>query len=194
MTLLDMAGDLVVGWREAPRESSKASTHRRLGLCFPTSLTRGTHASEGLMPEEHAGCPFCPVDPSRVIGSWGSVYAVADAYPVSSGHTLVIPYRHCATAFDLDSVEWSDMYVAVAALKQRMDELHSPDGYNVGFNVGLSGGQTVMHAHLHVIPRYEGDVPNPRGGLRGVIPGQADYTASTDGAHPQRSNSEERNG
>ena len=132
------------------------------------------------MPEEHADCPFCPADPSRVIGSWGSVYAIEDGYPVSAGHTLVIPYRHCATVFDLESAEWSDMHIAVAALKQRTDGLHSPDGYNIGFNAGVAAGQTVMHVHLHLIPRYEGDVPNPRGGVRGVIPHQADYTASSD--------------
>jgi superfamily II DNA or RNA helicase/diadenosine tetraphosphate (Ap4A) HIT family hydrolase len=125
-------------------------------------------------------CPFCSVDPERVVLDGPMVFAIADQYPVSPGHTLVIPRRHVATYFEATADERAALWDAVEAVKARLDaELRpQPDGYNVGFNVGEAAGQTVMHLHVHVIPRFFGDHPNPRGGVRGVIPHKADYTAS----------------
>ena len=132
------------------------------------------------MMRGRVSCPLCSIDPERVVLERPLVFAVADAYPVSPGHTLVIPRRHVATYFEATADEQAALWEAVRAVKARLDaELRpAPDGYNVGFNVGEAAGQTVMHLHVHVIPRFFGDHPNPRGGVRGVIPDKADYTAS----------------
>lgn len=116
----------------------------------------------------------------------GSVFAMRDAFPVSPGHTLVIPRRHVATWFHATLKEQHAITAAIAKVKARLDaEIDPPpDGYNVGWNAGEAAGQTVMHlhvhlhVHVHVIPRWHGDHPSPRGGVRAVIPGKADYTAS----------------
>lgn len=128
-------------------------------------------------------CPFCAISPDRLVFATDLVVAIRDAYPVSPGHTLVIPRRHVATFFDATPEERAAIGEAVAALKDRLDAelLPKPDGYNVGFNAGEAAGQTVMHLHVHVIPRYTGDLLNPRGGVRAVIPHKADYLASPQG-------------
>jgi superfamily II DNA or RNA helicase/diadenosine tetraphosphate (Ap4A) HIT family hydrolase/HKD family nuclease len=128
-------------------------------------------------------CPFCAISPDRLVLATDLVVAIRDAYPVSPGHTLVIPRRHIATFFDTTPQERVAIGEAVVALKVQLDaELHpKPDGYNVGFNAGQAAGQTVMHLHVHVIPRYAGDLLNPRGGVRAVIPHKADYLASPQG-------------
>jgi len=124
------------------------------------------------------GCPFCFPDDSRVIhqDAMGLVYSLQDLFPVTKGHTLVIPHRHVASPFQLCSAETR----ACLALVERVrDELASRDktiqGFNVGFNDGEVAGQTVFHCHIHVIPRRKGDVDNPRGGLRHVIPEKGFY-------------------
>jgi diadenosine tetraphosphate (Ap4A) HIT family hydrolase/HKD family nuclease len=124
-------------------------------------------------------CPFCSVPAERVVLDDGSVFAIRDAFPVSAGHTLVIPRRHVATWFDATPDEQHAITAAIARVKASLDaELEPPpDGYNVGWNVGEAAGQTVMHLHVHVIPRWRGDHPSPRGGVRAVIPGKADYAA-----------------
>jgi diadenosine tetraphosphate (Ap4A) HIT family hydrolase len=103
------------------------------------------------------------------------VVAFPDAYPVSPGHTLVVPRRHAPTFFDTSPDEQTALFAAVIEIRRALDAALHPDGYNVGFNAGLVAGQTVMHAHLHVIPRYAGDVADPRGGVRGVIPSRQNY-------------------
>ncbi|ADE43471.1 gp4 [Streptomyces phage phiSASD1] len=106
----------------------------------------------------------------------GSVVHFEDAYPVSAGHTLIIPQRHVVDVFEMGTEEVEDMWSAarvVAACLRRDDP--TVTGFNVGFNAGPDAGQTVMHAHLHVIPRRHGDTPSPRGGVRGVIPGRMAY-------------------
>ena len=95
--------------------------------------------------------------------------AFFDAFPVSEGHTLIIPKRHCENYFDLTEEELTAMQRLSQKVKAQLDEKLHPDGFNVGFNVGLAGGQTVMHCHMHVIPRYQGDSENPRGGVRKVV-------------------------
>lgn len=121
------------------------------------------------------GCPFCPplsVDP--VVANEGAV-ALPDGFPVSPGHTLIVPRRHVRSFFDLTPEERGDIMHLVVELKGILEDLHRPSGYNVGWNDGPAAGQTVPHAHLHVIPRYEGDLPDPRGGIRWVLPEKADY-------------------
>ena len=120
-------------------------------------------------------CPFCNLRALRL--SWESdlVVAVRDQYPVSKGHTLVIVRRHVATYFDASAEEQAEIWRAVEEIKARLDEDLSPDGYNVGFNAGAAAGQTVMHLHVHVIPRFSGDMDDPRGGVRHVIPNRGNY-------------------
>lgn len=101
--------------------------------------------------------------------------AISDSYPVSSGHTLLIPKRHCNTFFDLSYIELKTMYNAIKNIKDILDKRYNPDGYNIGMNCGEAAGQSIMHCHIHIIPRYDGDTDNPRGGVRGVIPEKQKY-------------------
>jgi diadenosine tetraphosphate (Ap4A) HIT family hydrolase len=118
-------------------------------------------------------CPFC----ERVAaeGASTTVVSFADAFPVSHGHTLVVPRRHVADFFRLSDREQQEAWRLVDAVRARLEREHRPDGFNIGLNVGNAGGQTVEHTHIHVIPRYLGDVPDPRGGIRWVIPEKAPY-------------------
>jgi diadenosine tetraphosphate (Ap4A) HIT family hydrolase len=122
-------------------------------------------------------CPFCTVPPERLVWQAPAVMAFRDHYPLSDGHTLVVPRRHVETYFEATLEEQTAIWTAVSTIKQALDLSHHPDGYNVGFNVGAAAGQTVMHLHVHVIPRYRGDLPDPRGGIRWVLPGKAAYWA-----------------
>ena len=101
--------------------------------------------------------------------------AVFDGYPVSRGHMLIIPKSHRTTFFDMTLEEKVDVLHCIDKCKEMLDDMYHPSGYNIGVNVGSDGGQSVMHAHVHVIPRYHGDVPNPLGGVRGVIPNKQQY-------------------
>lgn len=105
----------------------------------------------------------------------GSAIAFRDAYPVSPGHTLVVPVRHVASLFDTTSEERASMFGLLEAAKQQLQVQFGPAGYNIGINEGATAGQTVGHLHIHLIPRYPGDRPDPRGGIRWVIPEKADY-------------------
>jgi len=119
--------------------------------------------------------PFHDVPPAEWIASNRSAFAIWDRYPVSPGHALVIPFRLIPTWWDASQEEHSDLLALSSEVKQVIDQLHGPDGYNLGFNAGEAAGQTVHHLHIHVIPRYSGDVPDPRGGVRHVIPGRGNY-------------------
>ncbi len=119
-------------------------------------------------------CPFCPA-PTPLVFEDDLVAAFADAFPVSVGHTLIVPKRHVETYFEATSDERAAIWAAVDAVKAHLDAEHRPDGYNVGFNAGVAAGQTVMHVHVHVIPRYRGDMDDPRGGVRYVIPSEGNY-------------------
>lgn len=101
--------------------------------------------------------------------------AIRDGYPVSPGHTLVIPKRHVASLADVMADEAKALWALLAEVRARVDAELRPDGYNVGVNDGRAAGQTVMHLHVHLIPRFDGDRPDPRGGVRWVIPEKADY-------------------
>ena len=121
-------------------------------------------------------CPFCSLPPARVIDREGPVLAFRDAFPVSPGHTLVVPARHVPSFRDLTPDEVS---AAFRLLQRQAAALSAADstitGFNVGANDGPDAGQTVFHCHIHLIPRRHGDHPSPRGGVRAVIPGRADY-------------------
>lgn len=101
--------------------------------------------------------------------------ASKDGFPVNLGHTLIVPKRHVAGLFDLDPDELAALWRLLPEVRQRLDARHSPAGYNIGVNVGEAAGQTVGHAHVHLIPRYAGDVADPRGGVRWVVPDRAAY-------------------
>ncbi len=120
-------------------------------------------------------CPFCGDLDSRAICGNDLAVAIPDGYPVSPGHTLIIPRRRVASWFDLCQEEVQAVFDLVAKARERLDQEHRPDGYNIGINVGSAAGQTVFHVHVHLIPRYVHDVPQPRGGVRHVIPGKGDY-------------------
>jgi diadenosine tetraphosphate (Ap4A) HIT family hydrolase len=116
------------------------------------------------------GCPFCQLDRPLVAES-PLVLAFDDWYAASPGHTLVIPRRHVATYFDCTPDEKAALWSVVELVREEISRRHGPDGFNVGFNAGSAAGQTVFHAHVHVIPRYSGDVPDPRGGVRHAVIG-----------------------
>jgi diadenosine tetraphosphate (Ap4A) HIT family hydrolase len=113
-------------------------------------------------------CPFCRIDRALVAESELSV-AFPDARPISPGHTLVVPRRHVASYFDCTPEEKADLWRLVDRVRALVVADRRPDGFNVGLNQGAAAGQTVFHAHVHVIPRYAGDVADPRGGVRNAI-------------------------
>lgn len=118
-------------------------------------------------------CPFCEIN--EVVLETPLFVVIRDKYPVAPGHTLVIPKRHAVTYFDLTEDEVRELWETVQKVKSLLDKELEPDAYNVGFNAGETAGQTVMHCHIHVIPRYKGDMEDPRGGVRGVIPTKQKY-------------------
>jgi diadenosine tetraphosphate (Ap4A) HIT family hydrolase len=130
-----------------------------------------------LDPEEAVAgpCPFCSPDPERVFHEGDKAFAMWDGFPVNPGHALIIPRRHIASWFDATAEEQAEMLAMVSRMREAIEAEHAPAGYNIGVNVGWAGGQTVDHLHLHVIPRYDGDVEDPRGGIRWVIPQRASY-------------------
>jgi diadenosine tetraphosphate (Ap4A) HIT family hydrolase len=125
---------------------------------------------------EPVKCPFCNPIADEIVVRNDLCYARWDKYPVSQGHLLVIPFRHTPDFFSMTDAERRATVDLIGECKKIIEETSpTPDGYNIGFNVGEAGGQTVMHCHCHVIPRYAGDVENPRGGVRGVVPGKRGY-------------------
>ena len=111
-------------------------------------------------------------------GKYG--FVAWDRHPASPGHFLVIPYRHVSDYFDISDEEREELWRLVSEGKVMADEKHNPDGYNIGINIGKWAGQSIPHLHLHVIPRYQGDVENPKGGVRGVIPQNKLYKLEAD--------------
>ncbi len=120
-------------------------------------------------------CPFCTIEDGFVVLMTETAFAIKDGYPVSKGHTLVVPRKHVANLFELARHEQLALWDLVERVRERLVEEHQPDGFNIGLNDGLAAGQTVPHVHVHVIPRYNGDVPDPRGGIRWVVPAKAPY-------------------
>ncbi len=127
------------------------------------------------MPAVSVTCPFCELPASRWVAENAWAIAVRDTFPVSPGHTLVIPRRHVASWFDASAEERAAILELIDLTKSNLDNGLGPAGYNIGINVGGAAGQTVMHLHVHVIPRFAGDVDDPSGGVRFVIPERGDY-------------------
>ena len=120
-------------------------------------------------------CPFCEPPQERVFYQDDLILCLWDAFPVSEGHALVITRRHVATWFDASEQEQAALVRGIEIARREIEKASQPDGYNVGFNAGEAAGQTVFHLHVHVIPRFRGDVEDPRGGVRHVIPEKAAY-------------------
>jgi len=115
---------------------------------------------------------FCELRDVELLAESEAGVAFLDRFPVSEGHALVVPRRHIETWFDASESEQFELLKLLATVRRRLEERlqGAPDGWNAGFNAGAAAGQTVMHLHLHLIPRWIGDVPDPRGGIRGVLP------------------------
>lgn len=118
-------------------------------------------------------CIFC--NPTDIVINGEYAYSRLDGFPVSEGHCLIIPKRHISSIDELDDVELKDLYTVLHQTKILLIETYLPDGFNIGINEGEAAGQTIPHLHIHLIPRYEGDVVCPRGGVRGVIPNKKEY-------------------
>ncbi len=122
-----------------------------------------------------AACPFCDPAPERVCAANDLVLAIRDAFPISPGHTLIVTRRHVASLAEVTDAEARAIWALLGATRAELDRTSKPDGYNVGVNDGAAAGQTVQHLHVHLIPRYAGDRPDPRGGVRWIIPEKANY-------------------
>lgn len=131
--------------------------------------------------DEHCqpNCLFCQISISAkeipIIAKFQHCYAIKDQYPVSPGHILIIPYQHTENWFTAAEEVRLDMLKALDKMKELLDKEYSPQGYNIGANCGKVAGQSIMHLHLHVIPRYKDDMEDPKGGVRGVIPSKQKY-------------------
>ncbi len=120
-------------------------------------------------------CLFCK-DAKGVSLDNKLAYSARDRYAVSPGHTVVVPKRHVAEFFDLTQDEVAACMDLINKEKELIDKEFNPDGYNIGVNIGPAAGQSILHVHIHIIPRYKGDVENPQGGVRHVLPKKAHYT------------------
>ncbi|WP_066364981.1 HIT family protein [Herbidospora mongoliensis] len=128
-------------------------------------------------------CPFCDLIAGGVATCHGSVAVIPDAFPVTEGHTMITPVRHVADIFELTGREVADVHRLLRDLREQLRRGDSAiEGFNIGVNCGTSAGQTVPHAHVHLIPRRPGDTPHPEGGVRGVIPGRMRWEAVADAA------------
>jgi len=120
-------------------------------------------------------CPFCSFNRDRLVAESEVAIALRDAFPVTEGHTLIVPRRHVSTIFQLSPEDLAALWAIVGEVRKRLHKDLTIDGINIGVNDGSAAGQTVEHAHIHVIPRRKGDVPDPRGGVRNIIPSKAHY-------------------
>lgn len=120
-------------------------------------------------------CPFCQIPSERIVLANELAFVIRDGYPISPGHTLVIPRRHVGSFFEITEAERGAMLQLLDQARNGLVPEFKPDGWNIGINDGASAGQTVPHLHLHLIPRYQGDREDPRGGVRWIIPEKADY-------------------
>ncbi len=120
-----------------------------------------------------SGCIFCNREDAVIENDLAQV--IHDGYPVSQGHLLVIPRRHVASWFEATPDERAALFDLVDRAREYLEQRYQPDGFNIGINVGEAAGQSVFHLHIHLIPRYTGDLENPKGGVRGVIPHKRIY-------------------
>lgn len=131
--------------------------------------------SRNLIYESMKESVFSNIPKSEWLYQSNHFFIVPDKYPVSDGHLLIISIEHRPNFFELSDEEQQELPRLITKAKSIIEGYHTPTGYNIGMNCGTSAGQTVFHFHCHVIPRYDGDVENPRGGIRSVIPGMGDY-------------------
>lgn len=124
-------------------------------------------------------CPFCQIKKNKIIKENELSIAVYDKYPVNKGHILIITKRHVRDYFDASKEEKRSLFNLMEKCRELLDDKFKPDGYNIGLNCGIAAGQTIMHLHLHLIPRYKGDIADPTGGIRGVIPKKRIYKTQT---------------
>lgn len=120
-------------------------------------------------------CLFCQIGADRILWSNDRVVVVADDFPVSQGHRLVLTRRHIGSFFEATEAERASISEALEAAKAQVEQDYRPDAYNIGINDGPAAGQTIPHLHVHLIPRYHGDSADPRGGVRWVRPETARY-------------------
>lgn len=127
------------------------------------------------------GCLFCNIQSNlhqtnfnvRIVGK--HCLSIEDQFPVSKGHHLIIPHRRVNSIWELTDEELMDVFTVMVETKNWIVDIYNPDGFNIGINQGDAAGQTIPHLHIHIIPRYRGDVANPKGGVRGVIPWKQEY-------------------
>ncbi len=124
-------------------------------------------------------CIFCQIVQKKkkieMIAQFDHCFVIKDQYPVSPGHLLIIPYQHTENWFSSPTEVKEEIVDILDKMKELLDIEYRPDGYNIGMNCGKAAGQTVMHLHVHLIPRFKGDMNDPRGGIRGVIPSKQKY-------------------
>jgi diadenosine tetraphosphate (Ap4A) HIT family hydrolase len=126
-------------------------------------------------PNSNEDFIFCNLDEKRIILTSDNFIVISDAYPVSVGHLLIVSKNHIENFFLLNEQERFELTDIINKSREIIEEKYKPDGFNIGINCGKVAGQTIMHFHCHLIPRYVGDVPNPRGGVRQIIPGKGNY-------------------
>ena len=128
------------------------------------------------MTNQTEQCLFCNKKKQKIIYSSEHIYVVRDSFPVTKYHSLIIPHRHISNFFDLNKDELKDLNKILQKERQSLLNLDNEiTGFNIGVNAGKDAGQSIMHCHIHLIPRRKGDVENPRGGVRGVIPSKQKY-------------------
>jgi diadenosine tetraphosphate (Ap4A) HIT family hydrolase/predicted house-cleaning noncanonical NTP pyrophosphatase (MazG superfamily) len=157
-------------------EEIRSNKARAKGAFARGIFLQSTEASSG--DRNDSACIFCAIGkkvPAESIAHFTHCYALIDQYPVTQGHILIIPYEHTENWFTASDAVRQDILQALDHMKNLLDAEHHPNGYNIGMNCGTTAGQSVMHLHVHLIPRYNGDVADPLGGVRGVIPEKQNY-------------------
>ncbi len=158
----------------------KPATVRKLVRYRTANAIKALRESLGLKPsssDTDPDCPFCWENVKlKIVENFNSVFAIKDENPVTKHHALILPKRHTHDYFSMTENEKRDADSLIGLLRKRISEADpSVTGFNIGMNSGESAGQTIFHAHIHLIPRRDGDTPNPKGGVRGVIPDKMGY-------------------
>jgi diadenosine tetraphosphate (Ap4A) HIT family hydrolase len=161
-------------WRSAVGPDRRSAGDESRFSCVPAAHRDGRGTRSVYDRTVVSDCPFCPPD-RPLLAESPLALAFEDMHPVSPGHSLVVPRRHAATYFECTAEEKAALWALAEEVCVHLQSERQPDGFNVGFNAGAAAGQTVFHAHIHVIPRYSGDVVNPRGGVRHALVGRGDY-------------------